>query len=188
MAYETHEIEAEENNSTADESLINALIEFCESSEPNSKVGWMLLYCAYKKYNYRPGMSYARFNYENVLKSDFIEGMCLPKSRWEILNNYKPNSQSEKFQYFWEPTNFLLCLGLYQFAAWMFEEVADNCSEVERYILETSLKLHMGSLGGDFIPQNFVLNSVFNKAELVRISLNKLLNTFHLFIRKRLFC
>uniref|UniRef100_A0A1A9UW05 TPR_REGION domain-containing protein n=1 Tax=Glossina austeni TaxID=7395 RepID=A0A1A9UW05_GLOAU len=166
LAYETHGIGAEENNSTADESLIKALIEFCEFTEPNSKVGWMLLYCTYKKYNYRPGMSYARFNYENVIKGGFTQSMCLPKSRWEIFNNYIPKSQSEKFQYFWEPINFLLCLGLYKFASWMFEEVADNCSEVERYILETSLKFHMGSIGEDFIPQNFVLNSEFNKAEL----------------------
>uniref|UniRef100_A0A1B0ASD1 Uncharacterized protein n=1 Tax=Glossina palpalis gambiensis TaxID=67801 RepID=A0A1B0ASD1_9MUSC len=166
LVYEKRAIEAKENNSTADETLINALIEFCESSEPNSKVGWMLLYCAYKKYNYQPGMSYARFNYENVIKGGFVESMYLPKSRWEIFNNYKPKSQSEKLQYFWEPINFLLCLGLYQFASWIFEEIADYCSEVERYILETSLKLHMGSMGGNFIPQNFVLNSEFNKAEL----------------------
>uniref|UniRef100_A0A1A9ZEV4 Uncharacterized protein n=1 Tax=Glossina pallidipes TaxID=7398 RepID=A0A1A9ZEV4_GLOPL len=166
LEYEAHGIGAEENNSTADESLINALVEFCESSEPNSKIGWMLLYCAYKKYDYRPGMSYARFNYENVIKGGFFESMCLPKSRWEIFNNYKPKSQSEKFQCFWEPINFLLCLGLYQFAGWIFEEVADNCSEVERYILETSLKLHMGSIDEDFIPRNFFLNSEFNKAEL----------------------
>ncbi|KAL9924979.1 uncharacterized protein ACN2A1_010355 [Glossina fuscipes fuscipes] len=142
-----------ENN--AAENLLNALTHYCEEVQPKIPIGWMILYCIYKKHDYRPGMSYARWKYENVMENLFFKIEYIPKSRWQIFNNFQPKLGTERQTYFWKACEALLQLGLYHFAWLLFEEIADELEEVERYILNTSFKLAVNLIKSKFITRSF---------------------------------
>uniref|UniRef100_A0A1A9W430 Uncharacterized protein n=1 Tax=Glossina brevipalpis TaxID=37001 RepID=A0A1A9W430_9MUSC len=141
----------EEGESNVTENLLKALKHYCEKMQPKFPVGWMILYCIYKKHNYRPGMSYARWKYENLMEALVIEIHCIPKSRWEIYNNFRPNLKTERAKFFWKACEFLLQLGLYCFARWLFDDIANEFMEVERYIIDASLKLAVKLVATNFM-------------------------------------
>lgn len=137
------------------ENLLKALTHYCEKEEPKSPVGWMILYCIYKKHDYRPGMSYARWKYENVMENLFFKIKYIPKSRWQMLNNFQPNLKTKRQMYFWNACELLLQLGLYRFAWLLFEDIADELQEIERYIVNTSFQLAVNLIESNFITQSF---------------------------------
>uniref|UniRef100_A0A1A9WW83 Uncharacterized protein n=1 Tax=Glossina brevipalpis TaxID=37001 RepID=A0A1A9WW83_9MUSC len=149
-----------------EENLLSALTPFCEISHPKFPVGWMLLYCVYKRHNYRAGMEYARWHYENLIKVSFIEINKMPKTRWEIFNDFKPTLQTEIANYFWKGITFLLNLGLYIFAQWLYEDIADQLPKIERYILEASFRLAIDQVDDFQIVKTFQMDSPQNAAKL----------------------
>uniref|UniRef100_A0A1A9W422 Tetratricopeptide repeat protein n=1 Tax=Glossina brevipalpis TaxID=37001 RepID=A0A1A9W422_9MUSC len=139
------------------ENLLKALTHYCEEVQRKFPIGWVILYCVYKKHNYNPGMSYARWKYENLVDAFFIEIKYIPKSRWEIFNNFTPKLITKKGIFFWKGCQFLLQFGLYYFAWLLFEDIANELEEIERYIIDTSFKLAVKLVGSNFITQNFLL-------------------------------
>uniref|UniRef100_A0A1A9UW04 Uncharacterized protein n=1 Tax=Glossina austeni TaxID=7395 RepID=A0A1A9UW04_GLOAU len=140
---------------TADEKLLIGLNEFCESTQPKSQVGWILLFCVYKRHKYRPGMEYSRWNYNKLFKNVMPKIKYMPRSRWIMFNGFTPNLTSPKGQYFWSAIEVLLQLGLYEFAAWIFDEIADECLDVEKYIINTSFIFHLRRANKDFVTRQF---------------------------------
>uniref|UniRef100_A0A1A9WUQ6 Uncharacterized protein n=1 Tax=Glossina brevipalpis TaxID=37001 RepID=A0A1A9WUQ6_9MUSC len=128
---------------TANEKLLIALNDFCENMQPKSQIGWILLFCLYKKHKYRPGMEYSRWKYDHLFRDTMPTIEYIPTSRWNIFNNFTPNLTSIKAQYFWKAIEVLIDIGLYRFAAWIFDEIADECSDIEEYIIKTSFKFHL---------------------------------------------
>uniref|UniRef100_A0A1A9ZEV3 Uncharacterized protein n=1 Tax=Glossina pallidipes TaxID=7398 RepID=A0A1A9ZEV3_GLOPL len=149
----TEDLNSEEE--TADEKLLIALNEFCETTQTKSQVGWILLFCVYKRHKYRPGMEYSRWNYEKRFKNIMPKIKYMPRSRWIMLNGFTPNLTSPKGQYFWSAIEVLLQLGLYEFAAWIFDEIADECLDVEKYIIKTSFIYHLRRANEDFVTRQF---------------------------------
>uniref|UniRef100_A0A1A9W432 Tetratricopeptide repeat protein 18 n=1 Tax=Glossina brevipalpis TaxID=37001 RepID=A0A1A9W432_9MUSC len=116
---------------TADENLLIALNEFCENIQPKNQIGWILLFCLYKRHKYRPGMEYSRWKYDNLFRHRILAIKYIPTSRWDMFNNFTPKLTSTRGQYFWKAVEVLLDIGLYGFAAWIFDEIADECSDIE---------------------------------------------------------
>lgn len=147
--------------------LLVGLRHFCEIMHPKFPVGWMLLYCVYKRHTYRPGMDYARWHYENRIMLPFIEIDNLPTSRWEIFNHFEPTLQTEKAKYFWKAITCLLKLGLYIFAQWLYEDIAEQLPTIERYILDASFKLATNQVEDFDIVETLQVDSPMNAADLV---------------------
>ncbi|XP_065364699.1 uncharacterized protein LOC135957823 [Calliphora vicina] len=130
-----------EHTQTADEDLINALTKYNMSHSPKSLTGWILLYCLYKRYNYQPGMAYCRWKYENLYESLFVKLEFIPKSLWEIYMPHKISLKSLKGQNYIKVFDKLLRLGLYNFAEWVFKEIADECMDIEIYFVSSTFMI-----------------------------------------------
>uniref|UniRef100_A0A1B0FP34 Tetratricopeptide repeat protein n=1 Tax=Glossina morsitans morsitans TaxID=37546 RepID=A0A1B0FP34_GLOMM len=150
------------------ENLLKALRHYCEEVNPKFPVGWMVLYCVYKKHDYRPGMNYTRWKYENLTDQLFTDIIRIPKSRWEIFNNFQPSLKTERGKYFWQACEFLLKLGLYYFARWLFDDIINELKKVEIYIVDASLQLAEKLIPPVFAPERPSLEesekSIFPKA------------------------
>lgn len=46
-------------------------------------------------------------------------------------------------------------LGLYEFGQVIFDEVQEQCDEVDRYLINTQLKILLNQLDGDFQPVEY---------------------------------
>ncbi|XP_037824055.1 uncharacterized protein LOC119612332 isoform X2 [Lucilia sericata] len=154
-----------EESSNAEEFLIKALIKHNMNHNPKSLTGWILLYCVYKKYNYAPGMAYCRWKYENLYNRLFVKLDFIPKSRWEIYMPHKMKLKSIKGQNYIKVFETLLRLGLYNFAEWVFAEIAEECMEIERYFVSSTFT---------------ILNNNLEKFSLKTFSVDKLINSLHM--------
>lgn len=161
------ELQNPEEAETAEEKLINVLSEYCSSYCPKSTVGWILLNCLYKKYNYKAGMSYTRWKYENLYDNIFVQLELIPISRWEIYLPYKITSKSVKDQNFIKVMYQLLTLGLYDFAEWVFNEISNECLEVEKYLILNTFKIFKNDLDPKFSAKNFPVEKMLNPLHLV---------------------
>uniref|UniRef100_A0A1A9UW01 Uncharacterized protein n=1 Tax=Glossina austeni TaxID=7395 RepID=A0A1A9UW01_GLOAU len=149
------DVNSADSEDNATENLLNALTHYCEEVQPKLPIGWMILYCIYKKHDYRPGMSYARWKYENVMENLFFDIKYIPKSRWQMFNDFQPKLKTERQMHFWKVCELLLQLGLYHFARLLFEDIADELQKIERYILNTSFKLAVNLIEPNLITRRF---------------------------------
>lgn len=154
----------------AEENLIEALSYYSINQTPKSLTGWILLYCLYKKYNYQPAMSYCRFKYENLYDCLYVKLEFIPKSRWEIYMPYKINLKSSKGQTYIKVCDQLLRLGLYNFAEWVFKEIADECIEIEKYFFSKTFQMLENKLHIDtFNIKMFSVEKHMNPLQLVNV-------------------
>lgn len=101
------------------------------------------------------------------MKVFFIDIKNLPQSRWEIFNDFEPTLTTDRAKYFWKAIKILLRLGLYIFGQWLYDDIAPECSEVERYILEASFKLFTNQLENFTIVKDFPIDYLPNATTLV---------------------
>lgn len=101
-----------------------------------------------------------------------------------MFNHFTPNLTSLKGQYFWSAIEVLLQLGLYEFAAWIFDEIADECLNVEKYIMKTSFIFHLRRANKDFQTRQFPNEKIRNGENPVRVAFVNI-KCFYFYIHHR---
>lgn len=150
----------------ANENLIRSITRL-SLDNPQEITTWILLYCLYKKHNYLPGMEYCRWKYENLYRNTSLEMPYIPKSRWDIYMAHKLEFKSQKGHHFYQVVNVFLSLGLYQFAEWIFDEIAADAMEVEKYFMSSTFKIFLNTLELKFAFKNFPVEKFLNPLYLV---------------------
>lgn len=96
-----------------------------------------------------------------------MEIKYLPRSLWDVFNDFKPLVNTVKAKNLWEGISLLLRLGLYNFAQLVYYEIIDDLTTVERYILNANFKLIAKDLEYFPIVNKFPVDKLPNSAELV---------------------
>lgn len=148
--------------------LFKSLSDFCAYTSSLTEVGMVILYCLYKKYDYLPGIEYTRWKYQKY-SCNFEQVQNIPLSKWLIYMPHSLEPKSRKEQYFYKIFKLLLSLGLYEFALWIFEEMAGDCLEVEKYLMFTTFGLLLNNLNVKLWKMNTFANERFHNEHLVRI-------------------
>ncbi|KAH8376963.1 hypothetical protein KR093_002363 [Drosophila rubida] len=117
--------------------------------------GWILLYCYYKRFEYAPGYNYARWRLEGQMQNSMPkmhEGPG-PLSLWSISLNTTPELKTKRGNMFFICFKLFVRLGLYEFGQVIFDEFKSECDEVDRYLINTQLKMLLKQLDTDFEPE-----------------------------------
>lgn len=159
-----------ETESKADENLLASLTKHCEQRESKYPTCWVLLYCVYQKYNYRPGLEYCRRKFEQLQRYNIIDIRNLPIPLWEIYYKYELTFKTARGLLFWCITKYFLRQGLYYFAQLVFNNISDQCTEYERYMFESTLDILIGNITPNYKIRKFTFNKEPNAKYLVGIS------------------
>ncbi|EDW12988.1 uncharacterized protein LOC6577591 [Drosophila mojavensis] len=141
-------------SANANECLLNSITLYAEHCS-NRPDGWILLYCYYKRFNYAPGYSYARWRLENYEKGITVQTSSSPHNLWSIMLNHCPRFDRQRSYSFYETFMLFVRLGLYEFAQVVWEDVQDDCSLADNYMISTQLKIFLNQLEEDFETQTF---------------------------------
>lgn len=114
-------------------------------------------------------MSYCRWKFENLYSDKFFPIEYIPKSRWSLYMPYKINFKSQKGTHFIKVFRKLVCLGLYDFAKWIFDEIAHECLEVERYFVSSTFHVLNQGTETNIVIQTFPIDKMENATQLVKI-------------------
>ncbi|KAL7741220.1 hypothetical protein ACLKA6_015109 [Drosophila palustris] len=140
----------------ANECLLNSITEYSEKYGRQLD-GWILLYCYYKRFNYSPGFTYARWRMEEQLgnKQQKINETEAPFSLWSLSLNINPEFKSNRDTVFFKCFKMFVRLGLFEFGQVIFNEVQQQCDEVDRYLINTQLKIFLNQLDEEFQPMEY---------------------------------
>ncbi|XP_002132873.2 uncharacterized protein [Drosophila pseudoobscura] len=142
-------------NST--ECLLRSLFEFTKAN-PLMHEGWILLFCYYMKFKYEPGCAYARWqgNFATMQMKQGRQGASTsPYSLWGIFLTILPEFSTIRGTVFFDVVKTFVRLGLYEFAQVVFSVVEDKCSEANRYMINTQLKILLNRLEDKFVVRTF---------------------------------
>lgn len=141
---------------------MNSLRLYCENN-PKIPSTWILLYCLYKQTNYVPGQEYCRWKYENLYTDDDIPDMeYIPKARWSIYMPYCIDFKSVKAQHFYKVVNLYLKLALYEFAEWIYNEIAVEALDIEKYFMANTFKILLNKLEKKFSMKTYPVEKYLN--------------------------
>uniref|UniRef100_W8AZH6 Tetratricopeptide repeat protein 18 n=1 Tax=Ceratitis capitata TaxID=7213 RepID=W8AZH6_CERCA len=132
-------LKAETVYNEAFQCLLQALEDYSKRFPKEPSI-WILLYCLYNKYEYLPGMSFTRLKFENITK-DLVFELKIPLTLWNIYCKQNLEFTSQRSIQFYKAIQEFLKLGLFLFAQIIFAEVLDECTETEKYCVETTLKI-----------------------------------------------
>ncbi|XP_073826825.1 uncharacterized protein [Musca autumnalis] len=155
------ELEENETSRNAKENLIYSLAQNCERDPPNIS-SWILLYCLYKDGHYLPGMEYCRWKYENLYNCEFIDIPPAPKSRWEIYLPHEIQFKALKDQHFYKVVKLFTKLGLYKFAEIIFNEIALESLDFERYMMTSTFGIMLHQLEKKYNVKNYPVEKYMN--------------------------
>ncbi|XP_061389915.1 uncharacterized protein LOC133325102 [Musca vetustissima] len=150
-----------ETPTTALENLIYNLSQYCENN-PQNISSWILLYCLYKQTKYLPGIEYCRWKYENLCHLEFPNIPPIPTSRWDMYLPYEIDFKSAKAQHFYKVVKLFTQLGLYQFAEWVFNEIAAEALEFEQYMMAGNFNIFLNRFEKKFNVRNFPVEKYLN--------------------------
>ncbi|XP_064551429.1 uncharacterized protein LOC135437433 isoform X2 [Drosophila montana] len=157
----------------ANECLLNSITKYAQDNDRQLD-GWILLYCYYKRFNYAPGHSYARWRFEDHLKQPRVTSSSAPYSLWGISLNVYPTFEHQRGYVFYESFKMFVRLGLYEFGQVIFEDVQHECSLAESYMIGTQLKILLNQLDPDFKVTTFSFEG--SGAEELLVGFNAQLN------------
>lgn len=119
---------------------------------------WILLYCYYKQVDYLPGMDFTRWKFENLYE---VPGKRLdfsPRSLYELYmpEDFEMNIASTAMNTKFYPVFKLFArLGAYVFAEVVFANIEKCFTEVEAYLIKTTLKILQRQIDDKFKVQRF---------------------------------
>ncbi|XP_030565592.1 uncharacterized protein LOC115765975 isoform X2 [Drosophila novamexicana] len=160
-------------SANATECLLNSIMKYAENNDRQLD-GWILLYCYYKRFDYAPGHSYARWRLEDHLKKPRASSSTAPYSLWGISLNVYPTFDHQRGYVFYESFKMFVRLGLYEFGQVIFEDVQHECSLAESYMISTQLRIFLNQLDPDFMVTTFSFEG--SGAEELLVGLNAQLN------------
>lgn len=98
-------------SANANECLLNRITQYSEKYGRQLD-GWILLYCYYKRLNYPPGYTYARWRLEEQLghKQPRISESEAPFSLWGLLLNMNPEFNTKRGSMFLNASKCLCVL------------------------------------------------------------------------------
>lgn len=114
-------------------------------------------------------MAFCRWKYENLYNHKFINIKIIPKSLWCLYMPYQIQLKSLKGANFLKVFGKLLNLGLYDFAKWVFVEIANECSEEECYFISSTFQILNQDTETNIFTQTFAMDKTVNATELVKI-------------------
>ncbi|XP_034474809.1 uncharacterized protein LOC117782012 [Drosophila innubila] len=140
----------------ANECLLNSITQYAEKYGRQLD-GWILLYCYYKRFDYAPGFTYARWRLEEQLgrRQPRINEAEAPFSLWGLLLNMNPEFNTKRGTMFFKCFKMFVRLGLFEFGQVIFDEVQEQCEEVDRYLINTQLKILLNQLDEGFQPVEY---------------------------------
>ncbi|KAH8412102.1 hypothetical protein KR222_010865 [Zaprionus bogoriensis] len=155
--YDTREDPDPAVSANATECLLNSIMGYAMRNDYQMD-GWILLYCYYKRFDYSPGFSYARWRLDDLLlnRRPKTNPSTAPYSVWGISLNTSPRFNNRHGNIFYQCFRVFVRLGLYEFAQVIFEDVQFQCSDIDRYLINTQMKI--------------LLNQVEDDLELVDVS------------------
>lgn len=171
-----------ETEGQADENLLASLTKLCEVEKSKNPTCWVILYCVYKKYNYKPGLEYCRWKFEQLKRFGIVDIKYLPTPLWEIYNKYELVFTTPKGDLFWRITKHLLRQGLYYFAQLVFNNISDQCTDYERYIFESTIDILVQKITPNYKLKKFSFNKEPNSNYLVSFSFIYLITLIENFI------
>ncbi|XP_067625298.1 uncharacterized protein [Eurosta solidaginis] len=117
---------------------------------------WILLYCLYKDCGYKPGMSFTRWRYENI-SNPRIHTMLpeLPMSLWDMYCKRDLELTTKKSRLFYETFQLFSQLGLYKFTEIIFKEIQNECTEAEKYFINTTLRILLKVVNDKYHVRSF---------------------------------
>ena len=116
---------------------------------PKHLDAWILLHCLYKQSGYVPGVEYARWKYEALLKIKVRGYQKFPISRWKMYNNLDllailhPGA-SLRLQTFCYTIETFLKFGMYEFAKVVFSSIENQFNPSHSYMMNTTFCIFVG--------------------------------------------
>lgn len=135
--------------------MMEQLRQFAAQNNLDREV-WILLYCYYKQKMYLSGMEFTRWKYENLYKIRERAIPPIPSSLYKcfMLANFEPNPRTIYAAKFYAVFRTFAELGAYGFAQVVFQEIAGEFLEIERYLINTTLNMLQGKIDDSFEFQN----------------------------------
>lgn len=158
-------------SANANECLLNSISQNAEIYGRQLD-GWILLYCYYKRFNYAPGFTYARWRLEDQLNNQQprISDAETPVSLWGLSMNICPEFKTSRGSMFFKCFKMFVRLGLFEFGQVIFDEVQQECDEVDRYLINTQLKIFLNKLDEDFEPVGYgAVEDIGEEEEMVSL-------------------
>lgn len=134
-------------SANATECLLNSITQYAIRHEMQLD-GWILLYCYYKEFAYAPGYSYARWKLENLITKRSNLSTA-PYSLWGIMLSFDPIFNSQHGDKVFQCFKTFVRLGLYEFAEVVFNDIQNQCSALDRYLINTQLSILQNKLKED---------------------------------------
>ncbi|KAH8334518.1 hypothetical protein KR059_011090 [Drosophila kikkawai] len=144
--------EDEEISTAAYSNMLDKLRQL--ATKKKQEVGpWILLYCYYKLANYRPGMDFTRWKFENLYEVSGEQLDFLPLSLYELYLpvDFEMSTTSTLANTKFYPVFKLFArLGAYVFAGIVFTDFEQCFTTVEVYLIKTTLKILQRQIDDNF--------------------------------------